>query len=173
VARFGAEDGGFHDTADDAEPLFTRPRNSADNAEPSGLSSLAGALLTFAALTGDVDSRDRADRALASVGELAAREPRFGGWALAVAEAAELGPIQVAIVSATDSDPLGQEMLQTARKADSPGLVLAFGRPDAPGHPLLAQRPLVGGAAAAYVCRGFVCDAPVTDAAALSAALRR
>ena len=45
-------------------------------------------------------------------------------------------------------------------------------RPGHPGIPLLAQRPLVGGRAAAYVCRGFVCDAPVTDVAALSAALR-
>ena len=31
-----AEDGGFHDTSDDAEALFTRPRSAADNAEPSG-----------------------------------------------------------------------------------------------------------------------------------------
>jgi uncharacterized protein YyaL (SSP411 family) len=43
--------------------------------------------------------------------------------------------------------------------------------PDAPGIPLLADRPLVGGRPAAYVCRGFVCDRPVTDAADLRAAL--
>jgi len=57
--------------------------------------------------------------------------------------------------------------------SNSPGLVIAHGRPDAGGHPLLAERPLVRGDAAAYVCRGFVCDAPVTDPAALSAALHR
>ena len=28
--------------------------------------------------------------------------------------------------------------------------------------PLLADRPLVDGGPAAYVCRGFVCDRPVT-----------
>jgi uncharacterized protein YyaL (SSP411 family) len=50
---------------------------------------------------------------------------------------------------------------------------MVHGEPDAPGHPLLAQRPLVGGGPAAYVCRGFVCDAPVTDVAALTAALAR
>jgi uncharacterized protein YyaL (SSP411 family) len=37
--------------------------------------------------------------------------------------------------------------------------------------PLLADRPPVGGRPAAYVCRGFVCSAPVTDVSALSAAL--
>jgi len=31
-SRFAAPDGGFHDTADDAEPLFTRPRSQGDNA---------------------------------------------------------------------------------------------------------------------------------------------
>ena len=48
---------------------------------------------------------------------------------------------------------------------------MVHGLPDAPGIPLLAQRPLVGGAAAAYVCRGFVCERPVTDVAALAVAL--
>jgi uncharacterized protein YyaL (SSP411 family) len=45
------------------------------------------------------------------------------------------------------------------------------GEPDAPGVPLLAGRPLVAGAAAAYVCRGFVCDRPVTTEQELAAAL--
>jgi uncharacterized protein YyaL (SSP411 family) len=167
--RFGATDGGFHDTSDDAEELFTRPRSAADNAEPSGQSALAGALLTCAALTGDPAMRERAEAALAACGEVAARDPRFGGWALAVAEAADAGPLQVAVVgSGSQADAL----LEVVRRSPSPGLVHAHGEPDAAGIPLLEHRPLVGGHATAYVCRGFVCDAPVTDVAALSAALR-
>ncbi|MDU0314495.1 thioredoxin domain-containing protein [Phycicoccus sp. M110.8] len=170
VEQFGADDGGFHDTAADAEPLVLRPRSPADNAEPSGQSAIAGALLTCSALTGDTAMRDRAEAALSSSGFLAARDPRFAGWALAVAEASVAGPLQVAVVGeGVDA----AELLATARASSSPGLVLAHGRPDSPGVPLLADRPLVRGAAAAYVCRGFVCDAPVTDAAALSAALAR
>jgi len=170
VERFGAPDGGFHDTSDDAEALFTRPRSAADNAEPSGQSALAGALLTCSALTGDPAMRERAEGALAASGQMAARDPRFGGWALAVAEAALAGPLQVALVG---SGPDADALVRVARWSPSPGLVLVHGEPDSPAIPLLAQRPLVGGHAAAYVCRGFVCDAPVTDEAALSAALGR
>ena len=50
--------------------------------------------------------------------------------------------------------------------------MIVAGEPDAPGVPLLAARPLVDGAPAAYVCRGFVCDRPVTDPDDLAAAVR-
>jgi uncharacterized protein YyaL (SSP411 family) len=168
VAQFGADDGGFHDTAADADPLVLRPRSPADNAEPSGQSALAGALLTCSALTGDSAMRERADAALAASGALASRDPRFGGWALAVAEAAVAGPLQVAVVG---SDALAADLLAVARAATSPGLVTAFGEPDQPGVPLLADRPLVEGGAGAYVCRGFVCDTPVNRPDLLAAQL--
>jgi uncharacterized protein YyaL (SSP411 family) len=170
VARFGAADGGFHDTSDDAEALFTRPRSAADNAEPSGQSALAGALLTCSALTGDPSLRERAESALAASGQLAARDPRFGGWTLAVAEAALAGPLQVAVVG---SGPDADALTAVVRGDTSPGLVMVTGMPGTQGIPLLADRPLVGGRATAYVCRGFVCDAPVTDAHALETALSR
>ncbi len=57
VARFAAGDGGFFDTADDAEALVSRPRDPTDNASPSGLSSLVHALLGYAALTGSGEHR--------------------------------------------------------------------------------------------------------------------
>jgi uncharacterized protein YyaL (SSP411 family) len=173
VESFAAEDGGFHDTPADGEQLLLRPRNQADNAEPSGQSALAGALLTCSALTGDPAMRERADAALAAAGQLATRDPRFGGWTLAVAEAAAGGPLQVAVVSPTPDDPRARELLAITRAATSPGLVIAHGAPDSPGTPLLAERPLVAGGAAAYVCRGFVCDAPVTETDDLRNALAR
>ncbi|HEX7657879.1 MAG TPA: hypothetical protein VF444_00260, partial [Pseudonocardiaceae bacterium] len=49
--------------------------------------------------------------------------------------------------------------------------VLVTGEPDRSGVPLLAGRPLVAGGPAAYVCRGYVCDRPVTSAAELRSAL--
>ncbi|WP_270889917.1 thioredoxin domain-containing protein [Pedococcus sp. 5OH_020] len=168
LGHFRAEDGGFYDTADDAEALFTRPRNAGDNAEPSGQSALAGALLTYAALTGSPEHRSAAEQALAAAGHLAGQDPRFAGWTLAVAEAALAGPLQVAVVG---HDEAAAALLRVARRSSSPGLVLAHGSPDEPDVPLLALRPLLGGHAAAYVCHGFVCDAPVSEPAALEALL--
>jgi uncharacterized protein YyaL (SSP411 family) len=168
--RFADADGGFHDTAHDAEQLYLRPRGAADNAEPSGQSSIAGALVTYGALTGSSRHLEAGRRATDAAGEIARRDPRFAGWTLAVAEALAAGPLQVAVVG---SDDRAAELLATARAATSPGLVIAAGEPDSPGIPLLADRPLVAGSAAAYVCRGFVCDAPVLDVESLARALSR
>ncbi|HET8988016.1 MAG TPA: thioredoxin domain-containing protein [Humibacillus sp.] len=170
VERFGADDGGFHDTGHDAESLYLRPRSAADNAEPSGQSAIAGALVTLGALTGDPATIERGRRATEAGLGLAARDPRFGGWSLAVAEAIAAGPVQVAVVG---EGALADDLLDTARRSTSPGAVVVAGTPDADGIPLLADRPLVQGNPAAYVCHGFVCDLPVTTVAELEAALAR
>jgi uncharacterized protein YyaL (SSP411 family) len=169
LARFGDDAGGFFDAADDAERLVSRPKDPTDGPEPSGQSSLAGALCTYAALTGSPRHAAAAGAAVAAAGALARQAPRFAGWTLATAEALAAGPLQVAVVGHDDEARAALE--HVARRAVSPGLVVAVGEPDAPGVPLLAGRPLVDGQAAAYVCRGFVCDRPVTTAADLAAAL--
>lgn len=167
VELFHDEDG-WHDTAHDGEPLITRPRGRTDNAEPSGVSAIAGALLTHSALTGNTEHRSLAEGAIASQSRIITHDPRFAGWALAVAEAMLAGPLQVAIVGEGEGGPLRQVVEACA----APGLVIATGAPDSPGEPLLADRPLVDGQPAAYVCRGFVCDRPVTDPDELAALLR-
>jgi len=62
------------------------------------------------------------------------------------------------------------DLLCSARTYAPGGTVIVGGAPDA--APLLAGRDLVDGAPAAYVCRGFVCDRPVTTAAELAQLLR-
>ena len=59
-------------------------------------------------------------------------------------------------------EPGGGELTAAAWRHRPPGAVVVSGEPDADGVPLLADRPLVRGGAAAYVCRGMVCDLPVT-----------
>ena len=162
VERFGDGRGGFYDTADDAEALIQRPQDPTDNATPSGSSALAGALLTSAALTGSLVHRQSAQSALGIVAAVGVEQPRFLGWALAVAEALVSGPVEVAIVG----EPSGA-LRDVAWRLRPPGAVVVSGEPDAPDIPLLADRPTIDGRPAAYVCRGMVCDAPVTDVEAL------
>jgi uncharacterized protein YyaL (SSP411 family) len=168
LARFGDGAGGFYDTADDAERLVRRPQDPTDNATPSGSSAAAGALLMYSALTGSTRHREAADAALAKVGGIAARHPRAAGWACAVAEASLAGPLQIAVAG---DGPDAERLLRVARAATAPGTVVVAGQPGADGVPLLADRPLVDGRPAAYVCRGFVCDRPATTVEELSASL--
>ncbi|HEX3816635.1 MAG TPA: thioredoxin domain-containing protein [Mycobacteriales bacterium] len=168
LARFGDDAGSFFDTADDAEQLVRRPQDPTDNATPAGASALAGALLSYSALTASTRHREVAEAIVARSIPLIERYPRAAGWAAAVAEALVAGPYEVAVVG----EPTGRaELERVARSSAAPGLVVVAGSPGQPGVPLLADRPLLGGAAAAYVCRGFVCAAPVSDPDALRAAL--
>jgi uncharacterized protein YyaL (SSP411 family) len=167
VSRFSTGKGGFYDTADDAERLVTRPADPTDNATPSGLSSVAAALVAYSALTGSAAQRDVADAALQTVAPLVAGHPRFAGYAAAVAEALVSGPYEIAVVTGDPNDPL----VDVAHRYAPPGAVVVVGAPDKPGVPLLADRPLVDGRPAAYVCRGFVCDRPVTTVEELKRAL--
>jgi hypothetical protein len=169
LAHFPDGAGGFYDTADDAERLIARPADPTDNATPSGLSSLAAALVTYSALTGDPSYREVAAGALATVGGLAAKHARFIGYACAVGEALLSGPYEIAVAT---EEPQADPLVRAAWRLAPPGAVVVAGRPDAEGVPLLAHRPLRDGASTAYVCRGFVCDAPVTSEAGLAAALR-
>jgi uncharacterized protein YyaL (SSP411 family) len=169
LTRFTDGAGGFYDTADDAETLIRRPWDPTDGPVPSGASAAAGALLTHSALAGRPDHRAAAEALLATLTPIVARYPRATGWACATAEAAHAGPLQVAIPTAPDDAP---DLLHTARVGTSPGLVVVAGPPEAPGVPLLADRPLVAGHPAAYVCRGFVCDLPTTDPTTLASQVR-
>jgi hypothetical protein len=168
LARFAREGGGFYDTADDAERLVTRPADPTDHATPSGQSALAAALTGYAALTGLPAYREAAERALAGAAPLVAGHPRFTGYACAVGEALQSGPYEIAIVT---DDPVADPLVRTARRLAPPGAVVVAGAPDQPGVPLLAGRRRLNGATTAYVCRGFVCDRPVTSESDLAAQL--
>ena len=156
--------GTFFDTAADAESLLYRPREVTDNASPCGASALANALLTASMLVeGEAAGRygEAAFAALRCAATLAEKHPRFAGHWLTAAEAAARGPLQVAVVGPV-GDGTREMLLARARLLAPGGSVVVSGEPDASDVPLLADRPLVDGGAAAYICRGFVCDRPVT-----------
>jgi uncharacterized protein len=190
LTRFGTGTGGFYDTADDGEQLIYRPSDVADGPSPSGTFAVADALLSYSALTGSVRHRDAAIAALSNVPDLAAKFPRAAGSGLATAEAVLSGPVEIAIAG----PPTAQraELHRVALMAAPPGAVIAVGAgagDSGAGNSgagnsgagdgesagtqiaLLAGKGPVGGRPAAYVCRNFSCQAPVTEPDQLRSAL--
>jgi len=147
LQHFGDGRGGFYDTADDAEQLVRRPQDPTDGATPGGTSAAAQALLTYAAITGSARHRTAAEAVLGTLAPLLGRHARFAGWGLAAAEALLAGPAEVVVLDRPD-------LLRVARLGTSPGAVVVTGGPLAQGRPT----------GAAYVCRGYVCELPTTDA---------
>jgi uncharacterized protein len=164
MEQFNDADGGFFDTAADAEQLYTRPQDPTDNATPSGLSTAVHALRLMAELSGVDRYAARADQAAASASELVRRAPRFAGWLLADAISQTSGrrPVQVAVVGRDDAARAA--LVQTAHQLAPAGSVVLAGMPDQHGLALLADRPMINDKPTAYVCRHFVCRLPVTSA---------
>ncbi|MBP7691745.1 MAG: thioredoxin domain-containing protein [Anaerolineales bacterium] len=173
LERFADPAGGFFDTSVDHEALVVRPKDTQDNATPSGGAMAVTVLLKLAALTGEAPYQAAAERALAAVGPLLARYPTgFAQWLNALIFA--LGePQEVALVG----DPAGADLaalLAVVFEGYRPFQVVALRRPgEPPAVPLLAGREALAGRATAYVCENFACRLPVADPAELRAQLRR
>lgn len=156
--------GRWYDTADDAETLMVRPADPIDGATPAGASLIAEALQLAAYLTGSSRYAEAAQATLATAVPILTRAARSGGHWLAVAEAQLRGPIQIAVACEPSS-----ELLAAARTLAPGGAVVVGGAVDS--SELLRGRDRVDGADAAYVCRGTVCDLPVTTVGDLADAL--
>lgn len=171
--NFDDAQGGFFDTRNDHDPLLTRPKETQDNAVPSGNALAAHALLLMAAFDEQEDWRRQAETMIAAVQHLMVRYPTsFGHWLQALDLA--VGPVQQIAVVGESSDVHTQTLLEEVWRTYRPRAVVAVSGSDAttadtPG--LLHERPLVGGLPTAYVCQGFTCQLPVTDVPGLRSQL--
>jgi uncharacterized protein YyaL (SSP411 family) len=173
IAHFQAPEGGFFDTSDDHETLIARPRDLQDNATPSGNAIAVTALLKLAGFTNDLRYVDIAHQALVQMQPMMSQYPLgFGQWLQALSYALSQ-PQEIAIVGEPHSADT-QALLNVVRGGYRPFQVVALGGPSAhPSDvPLLRNRGLVEGQGeharpAAYVCRAFACQAPVTSPLAL------
>ena len=187
TAEFASDAGGWRDAPPDAAGLLPPSFDPSDNAYPSGGSAATATLVSVAALGlrlgpprpsdgrgagWDANAiRSQAEGRLSAQRSLMARHPRFAGGWLAAAEAVVDGPWQVAVVGDL-ADPDARELVRAAALAQRPGMVLARGG-DSDDVGLLGGRTVLNGHPTAYVCRGFVCDLPVTTPGELEAQLRR
>jgi uncharacterized protein YyaL (SSP411 family) len=161
------EAGGVFASGHDAERLIARPKNLFDNPTPSDNSLAAEAVLHAGALTGDADTTIRLDAISRLAGQLLERAPSAVGHLLAVIATRFGQPIELAIVG-DPHDPVREALEEAARDRFRPGVFRAVGDGSVSEVPLLTDRPAgPNGTGLAYVCRGFVCDAPVADPASL------
>jgi uncharacterized protein YyaL (SSP411 family) len=139
---------------------------------PSGNGVMAEALARLWLATGDDHWRDRAG---AVIDSFSAAMPEHIPHMTSLLDAFTIlaEPLQVVIVGKLD-DRNGLALLKAFAAMPLPPASLlrvedGVGLP--PGHPAHGK-PLVEGQAAAYICRGSTCRAPVTDPQGLTAQLR-
>jgi uncharacterized protein YyaL (SSP411 family) len=173
LARFWSDaEGVFHDAPDDGERLFMRARDVMDNATPSGSSLATELLLRAGHLFGEPRYEEVARRVLARESGAMARFPTAFGRLLSALDRSLAEPVEVAVVGhprEEDTRSLLARALEGFHRnrtvaGKAPGTVVE-------GVPVLEARDAVEGKATAYVCRGYACRAPTTEARELSAQL--
>jgi hypothetical protein len=162
--------GGFFDTSDDHEELIHRPKNLQDNAIPSGNAMAATVLSKLSLLTGNGELWQAAEQSASMTVKLMSQYPgSFAQW-LNAATFMSSEPVEIALVgSQAQLEPL----LEVLQRGYRPFQVVAAAlEGEAVSLPLLQNRPQVDGQGTAYVCRQFICKAPVTDPGALEEAIQ-
>jgi hypothetical protein len=114
--------------------------------------------------TGDDRWRTYAMEIVAPLTTVVGRAP-LAVAGLAAAMELVVGPMREVAISGDAHAEDTRALVAVVQRRFDPLRVLAWG---AGGDvPLLDDRPAVDGRATAYVCRGFVCKAPVTEVSAL------
>jgi uncharacterized protein YyaL (SSP411 family) len=175
LARFsGQEDGLLYDAPATGGTLVTRPRDPVDNAIPSGTSLAAELFLRGGALLGTAEWTRAAHAILAREAGAMERFPGGFGRLLAQVVRATTPSVEVAVLGDPE-DSRTRALLARVHREWHPNRTVAGGDPDReslPEIPLFRGRGTVDGVPAAWVCRNFACEAPVTSADALESLLR-
>ncbi|MCX6029920.1 MAG: thioredoxin domain-containing protein [Chloroflexi bacterium] len=165
---------GFFQVSTDHERLVARRKDFVDNAVPSGNALAAELFLRLAVLLGRDDYRGYAEGILRLMADGMGQQPLAFGRLLCVLDR-YLAPGQEIALAGDPAAADTQALLAEVRRCYLPNSVLALALPGdkaaATLIPLLAGRDRINGRAAAYVCRNFVCNLPVTEPAALAGQL--
>jgi uncharacterized protein YyaL (SSP411 family) len=142
-----------------------------DGAEPSPSSVSAMNLLTLAHLTGERGYSDRAAEALASFGGRLEDQGRAVPFMAAALSTSLAQGEQIVIIGERGAADTNAMWIAAHRKY-RPFAVVTRIDPSmqeaiAAHMPWTRDMKMIDGKATAYVCRGFACDAPSTDAGVL------
>jgi uncharacterized protein YyaL (SSP411 family) len=153
-------EGGFFTVATHGEQLLVRQKDTYDGATPSANSVAATALIRLGALTGDERWAAHGRQTIDALWPLLAAAPTAALGAVAALALGAEGTTEIVI---TGDRP---DLHAVVRARLLPDAVVAWGERGT--GPLWEGRDLDG---AAYVCRSFACQRPVTSAEDLSALL--
>ena len=142
-------------------------KSGADGSTPSGNAVAAHVLLRLHHLTAEDHYRMRAEEILRLYRSEAATNPFAYATLLQALELSTEGPAEV-VVAGVPGAPDTEALWAAVASVYLPHHVLVSSMPGAAETlPPARGRPQVDGRATAYVCRNFVCSAPVTDPSAL------
>jgi len=159
----------FFDTAADQERLVVRPQDVTDNAVPSGTSMAVDVLLRAGTLFGEPSWIDRARVTLERLAPTAAKAPLAFGRLLAAIDFYLGRPVELAVIG-RPAEPQAVEFLEVVRARYLPNRLVAVvpSGDQRRTMPLLRDRRAIDGKVTAYLCQGFVCQAPTTDPSELA-----
>lgn len=164
--------GGLFLTADYSEKLLVRGKEVYDGAIPSGNSVATCNLLTLARLTGNPVYEEKAAAIMhAFSGQVQGGPGSFSHLMMALEFA--VGPSYEVVVTGKPGAQDTAAMLAALKKPFLPNVVVLF-RPDTEDAtevarlaPFSKSMKAQDGAATAYVCQNFACQAPTTDIRAM------
>ncbi len=167
--HYAAPSGGYYYTADDAEALIVRTRSVMDNAQPSANGTMVGVLSDLFHLTGETVYRDKADALVkAFAGQVKSGGLGMGRYLNGFDSL--LNTTQIAVIG-EPGHPETKALTHAAWREPSPSRIVQVVAPDTalpPSHPA-AGKTLADGKPTAYICRGTICSAPITEPDALQA----
>ncbi len=160
--------GGFYFTADDAEKLLVRQKDTYDGAIPSGNSAAALNLLRLGRITAKADFEEKAAKIGRAFSKAVKQMPSAYTQLLLAVDFA-LGPsYEVVIVGKWGADDT-KAMIRALRGHFVPNKVVLF-RPSGEESPDITRlagytkyQSSIDGKATAYVCLNYTCKLPTTD----------
>jgi uncharacterized protein YyaL (SSP411 family)/aryl-alcohol dehydrogenase-like predicted oxidoreductase len=171
MERFAHAEGGFYDTASDAEELIVRHRSGTDAAVPSANAVAASVLIRLSHLLGRPEWRDRALECLTAFGRELRQMPSAFCRSLGVVDYALSGPLEITWTT-PHAEIQVDELTEMVGQLYLPNRSVAWKTPvSAMALPALDGKELTT-STTVYFCHAESCAAPVTDAEQVIPALQ-
>jgi uncharacterized protein YyaL (SSP411 family) len=167
--QFADSVGGFFNTEKGATDILFRLKDDHDGAEPSANSVAALNLVRLARILGRADLESAATKLITSFHEMLDRHPAAMPQILSAMDMLVSDPLQIVIAT---RNPVDDPLLRVAHTVYLPRRILLLAEGKEAGLaqqvPELRGMDLIDGRSAAYLCRNFACELPITDPEALA-----